>query len=341
MFREKVPMIEGFCAARAGERKQMKTQLNLRDIEMAQKRVSGHINKTPVLTCASLDRMVGARPFFKCENFQKTGTFKFRGACNAVLSLSEEESSRGVITHSSGNFAAALALAAGKRGITARIVMPSNAPKIKVNAVKGYGGLITFCEPTLESRESTAAKLIQETGAVFIHPYNDYRIIAGQGTAALEFMEEIPDLDFILAPVGGGGLLSGTAIAAKGLNFQIKVIGCEPKNADDAYRSKKAGYIIPSENPHTIADGLRTSLGDKTFPIIRDLVDDIFLAREEEIVTAMRHIFERMKIVAEPSAAVPLAVLLSGQLNVTGKKVGVILSGGNVDLGIFFEEILP
>jgi threonine dehydratase len=283
--------------------------------------------------------MVGAQLFFKCENFQKTGAFKFRGACNAVFLLSDKQASRGVVTHSSGNFAAALALAASKRGITARIVMPSNAPQVKVAAVKGYGGIITFCEPTLASRESTAAKVIEETGATFIHPYNDHRIIAGQGTAALELMEEIPDLDFILAPVGGGGLLSGTAIAAKGSNPEIKVIGCEPKNADDAYRSMKAGRIIPSENPNTMADGLRTSLSDKTFPIIQDLVDEILLAAEEEIITAMRHIFERMKIVAEPSAAVPLAVLLSNQLDVAGKKVGVILSGGNMDFSRFFEGL--
>jgi threonine dehydratase len=317
----------------------METQPRLPQIRAAHERIRPFINRTPVLTCSTLSNMVGTSLFFKCENFQKVGAFKFRGACNAVFSLSDEEASRGVATHSSGNHAAALALAAAKRGIIARIVMPSNAPKIKIDAVTGYGGIITFCEPTLESRESTAAKVVQETGATFIHPYNDYRIIAGQGTAALEFMEEIPDLDFILAPVGGGGLLSGTAIAAKGLNPKIKVIGCEPKNADDAYRSKKAGRIIPSQNPNTIADGLRTSLGDKTFLIIRDLVDNILLATEEEIVTAMRHIFERMKIVVEPSAAVPLAVILSRQLDVTGKKVGVILSGGNVDLSKFFEEL--
>ncbi len=317
----------------------METQPDLPHIRAAHERIRPFTNRTPVLTCSTLSNMVGTSLSFKCENFQKVGAFKFRGACNAVFSLSDEEASRGVATHSSGNHAAALALAAAKRGTTARIVMPSNAPKIKVDAVKGYGGIITFCEPTLESRESTAAKVVQETGSAFIHPYNDYRIIAGQGTAALEFLEEIPDLDLILAPVGGGGLLSGTAIAAKELKSQIKVMGCEPKNADDAYRSKKAGYIIPSQNPHTIADGLRTSLGDKTFPIIRDLVDDILLVTEEEIVTAMRYIFERMKIVVEPSAAVPLAVLLSRQLDVTGKKVGVILSGGNVDFSRFFEEL--
>ncbi|MGB2805481.1 MAG: pyridoxal-phosphate dependent enzyme [Candidatus Zixiibacteriota bacterium] len=318
----------------------MTAQPDLRDVKATHQRIAPYINKTPVLTCASLDHMVGARLFFKCENFQKTGAFKFRGACNAVFLLSDEQASRGVVTHSSGNFAAALALAARERGITARIVMPSNAPEVKVAAVKGYGGIITFCEPTLASRESTAEGVIKEAGATFIHPYNDHRIIAGQGTAALEFMEEIPDLDFILAPLGGGGLLSGTAIAAKALNPKIKVIGCEPKNADDAYRSMKAGRIIPSENPNTIADGLRTSLGDKTFSIIRDLVDQILLATEEEIMTAMRHIFERMKIVTEPSAAVPLAVLLSDQLNVAKKRVGIIVSGGNVDLSNFFDQTL-
>ncbi len=285
--------------------------------------------------------MVGAKLFFKCENFQKVGAFKFRGACNAVFSLSGEEATRGVITHSSGNHAAALALAARRRGIPARIVMPSSAPPVKIDAVRGYGGIITFCEPTSASRESAAAQIVRETGATLIHSYNDHRIIAGQGTAALEFLEEIDDLDLILAPLGGGGLLSGSAIVAKGLNPKIKVIGCEPKNADDAYRSIKAGRVIPPENPKTIADGLRMPLGYKTFSIIRDLVDEILLAAEEEIVTAMRHIFERMKIVAEPSAAVPVAVLLSNQLNLTGKNVGVLISGGNVDLSRFFEGMIP
>jgi threonine dehydratase len=318
---------------------QMGKQPDLEDVREAHSRIRSHINRTPVLTCSALNQMVGASLFFKCENFQKVGAFKFRGACNAVFSLSDQEAARGVVTHSSGNHAAALALAASKRGITARIVMPLNAPKVKVDAVRGYGGAITFCEPTLESRESTAARVVEETGSTFIHPSNDYRIMAGQATATLELMEEILDLDFVLAPVGGGGLLGGTAIAAKGLNPAIKVVGCEPKNADDAYRSKKAGHIIPSENPDTIADGLRTSLGDKTFPIIRDLVDEICLATEEGIITAMQHIFERMKIVVEPSAAVPVAVLLSGQLNVTDRRVGVIISGGNVDFTKFFQQM--
>lgn len=316
------------------------TRPNLKDIHAVQQRICPYINRTPILTCNTLNELVTAKLFFKCENFQKVGAFKFRGACNAIFSLSEEDASRGVVTHSSGNHAAALALAARKRGITARIVMPSNAPPVKIAAVKGYGGLITFCEPTLAARESTAEKIINETGALFIHPYNDYRIIAGQGTAALELIEEIQDLDYILAPVGGGGLLSGTAIVAKAFNPQIKVIGCEPKNADDAYRSKHAGFIVPSQNPKTIADGLKTSLGDKTFPIIRELVDEIITVSEEEIITAMRSIFERMKIVIEPSSAVAFAALLANQLNVNNKKVGIILSGGNVDLSEFFNKMI-
>jgi threonine dehydratase len=315
-------------------------QPDLQDIRSAHQRIRPYIRKTPVLTSTALNQMVGTKLFFKCENLQKTGAFKFRGACNAIFSLSDQEASHGVVTHSSGNHAGALALAAHKRGISARIVMPSDAPAVKIAAVKSYGGIITFCEPTPSSRESVAEQIIKKTGAILIHPSNDYRIIAGQATATLELMEEIGNLDFLLAPVGGGGLLSGTAIAAKGLNPKIKVIGCEPKNADDAYRSIKAGRIIPSENPNTIADGLRTSLGDKTFPIIRDLVDEILLATEEEIITAMRHILERMKIVAEPSAAVPLAVLLSNQLNVVDNNVGIMLSGGNVDLSKFFGEML-
>ncbi len=317
----------------------MDQQPTLNDIRDAYQRIRNYVHKTPVLTCTALNEMVGARLFFKCENFQKVGAFKFRGACNTVFSLSEKEGAKGVVTHSSGNHAAALALAARNKGIVARIVMPSNAPKVKIEAVKNYGGLITFCEPTLASRESTAAKIIEETGAMMIHPFNNYHIIAGQATAALELMEEIGDLDYILAPVGGGGLLSGTAIAAKSLNSKIKVIGCEPKNADDAFRSMKAGLIIPPEHPNTIADGLKTSLGDKTFPIIRKLVDEIMLATEDQIVLAMRYIFERMKIVIEPSSAVPFGALLAQKLNISGKKVGIIVSGGNVDFTKFFEAI--
>ncbi len=317
----------------------MDQQPTLNDIRAAHQRIQSYIHKTPVLTCNALNEMVGARLFFKCENFQKVGAFKFRGACNAVFSLSKDEISKGVVTHSSGNHAAALALAARKKGIAARIVMPSNAPQVKIDAVKNYGGMITFCEPTLASRENTAAKIMEETGAIMIHPFNNYRIIAGQGTAALEFMEEITDLDYMLAPVGGGGLLSGTAITAKSLNPKIKVIGCEPKNADDAFRSMKAGRIIPSEHPNTIADGLKTSLGDKTFPIIQKLVDEIVVVTEDQIILAMRSIFERMKIIVEPSSAVPFGVLLTSKLKVTDKKVGIIISGGNVDFTKFFEAI--
>jgi len=316
----------------------MNKRPDLVDIRRAHQRISSTIHHTPVLTCTAINRMVGARVFFKCENFQKVGAFKFRGACNAVFSLTDKEASKGVVTHSSGNHAAALALAARERGIPARIVMPSNAPPVKIAAVRGYGGIITFCEPTLTARETTAKEVIDKTGALFIHPYNDYRIIAGQGTAALELMEKINDLDFILAPVGGGGLLSGTAITAKSLKPGTKVIGCEPKNADDAFRSKRAGKIIPSKNPNTIADGLKTSLGDKTFPIIMNMVDEIVLSTEEEIVNGMRTIFERMKIVIEPSSAVPLAALLANKLDVEGKNVGIILSGGNVDLSKFFDR---
>jgi threonine dehydratase len=308
------------------------------DIRQAHQRIVPYIHRTPVLTCHALDEIISARLFFKCENFQKVGAFKFRGACNTLFSLSDNEASRGVVTHSSGNHAAALALAARKRGIIARIVMPSNAPQVKINAVKNYGGVITFCEPTLASRESTAEKVIEQTGAIMIHPFNNYRIIAGQGTAALELLEQVDELDYVLAPVGGGGLLSGTAIAVKSLNPGIKVIGCEPKNADDAYRSVQIGQIVPSENPTTIADGLKTSLGDKTFPIIQQLVDEIVLVTEEQIITAMRYIFERMKIVVEPSSAITLGALIAAKLNVTGTKVGIIISGGNVDFSNFFEN---
>ena len=318
----------------------MSRQPDIQDVRAAHERIRPYIHRTPVLTSTAIDGIVGARLFFKCENFQKAGAFKFRGACNAIFFLSEAEARRGVVTHSSGNHAAALSLAAQKRGIPAHIVMPRNAPGVKVAAVKAYGGAITFCEPTLASRECTAARVLEETGATLVHPYNDDRIIAGQATAALELLEEVGDLDVILAPVGGGGLLSGTAVAAKAMKPGIRVVGCEPTNADDAYRSKKAGRIVPSVNPNTIADGLRTSLGDRTFPIIRDRVDEIVLAEEETIVAAMRTILERMKIVVEPSAAVPLAVLLSRILNVQDKNVGIILSGGNVDFSRFFKGMV-
>ena len=308
------------------------TPPTLTDIHQAAERIRPYAHRTPVLTCANLDEQVGAQVFMKCENLQKVGAFKFRGACNAVFSLTDEEAERGVATHSSGNHAQAVALAAKLRGIPAYIVMPENAPAVKKAAVAGYGGQITFCEPTLEARETTTAQLVEKTGAMVIHPYNDYRVITGQGTAALELLEEIPDLDVIITPVGGGGLLSGTAIAAKGVSPDIRVIAAEPEMADDAYRSLQVGHIIPSENPKTIADGLLTSLGDKTFPIIQKHVEQIVTVSETAILESMKFIWERAKIIIEPSAAVPVASLWERKIDLSGLRVGVILSGGNVDL---------
>lgn len=305
---------------------------DLAAIRAAHDRIRPFIRRTPVLTCQTLDRLAGATLFFKCENFQRTGAFKFRGACNAVFSLEPADAERGVVTHSSGNHAAALALAGRLRGIRVRIVMPENSPAVKQDAVRGYGGDITLCRPTLEARESTTAAIIDQTGATLIHPYNDYRIIAGQATAALELLEDVPELDALLAPVGGGGLLSGTLLAAKALCPGLAVYAGEPALADDAYRSWQAGTIQPAVRTDTIADGLRTSLGYKTFPILRELVAGILLATEAQIVAAMRLVFERMKLVIEPSAAVPLAALLAAQAPFQGKKVGIIFSGGNVDV---------
>jgi len=305
---------------------------NINDIRQAADRIQHLIHYTPVLTSSNLNKMVGAELFFKCENFQKVGAFKFRGACNAVFSLSETETKRGVATHSSGNHAAALTLAARMRESTAYIVMPKTAPAVKKQAVEGYGARITFCEPTLQSRESTLEKVVAETGATFIHPYNDYRIIAGQATAALELLKAVPDLDIVMTPVGGGGLLSGTVLTVSSLSPKTAVFGAEPEGADDAHRSLKEGKIIPSVNPKTIADGLLTSLGDKTFPIIQKYVRQIVTANDDAIVAAMRYIWERMKIIVEPSAAVPFGALLEKKASVSGKRIGIILSGGNVDL---------
>jgi len=302
------------------------------EIRQAAWRIQPYAHRTPVLSCASLDRQVGAKVFLKCENLQKVGAFKFRGACNAVLLLPESAAKRGVVTHSSGNHAQALALAARLRGIQAYIVMPHNAPAVKKAAVAGYGGKITFCEPTLEARESTQAKVTAETGATVVHPYNNYQVVAGQGTAALELLQDVPDLDVILAPVGGGGLLSGTAITGTELSARVRVIGAEPEGAADAFRSLAAGKIIPSVNPQTIADGLRTSLGDLTFPIIRERVEQVVTVSEAGIVAAMKFVWERAKIVIEPSAAVAVGVLWEHNIDLTGLRVGVILSGGNVDL---------
>lgn len=309
------------------------TTIDLTAIRAAHDRIRPFIHRTPVMTCAAIDALTGAKLFFKCENLQKVGAFKYRGATSAVQSLSPEVASRGVVTHSSGNHAAALALAARKRGIAAHIVMPRTAPAVKREAVAGYGGQITLCEPTLESRESTAAEIIRRTGATMIHPFDNDDVIAGQGTAAIELLEEVPELDMILAPVGGGGLLSGTAIAARALRPGIRVIGCEPAMADDACESFKLGRIVLARPPRSIADGLLTNLCERTFSIIRQWVDDIALASEDTILRATRTIMQRMKIVVEPSAAVPLAAMLDG-LAVAGKRVGVIVSGGNLDLAL-------
>ena len=302
------------------------------EVRAATERIRPYAHRTPVLTCASLDAMTGAALFFKCENFQRVGAFKFRGAANAVLSLSDEEASRGVATHSSGNHAAALALAARLRSIPAHVVMPRTAKAVKRAAVAGYGARIVLCEPTLAAREATLADVVAATGATVVHPYNDARVIAGQGTAALELLADVPGLDLVLAPVGGGGLLSGTAIAVAGVSPNTRVVGAEPAAADDAFRSLQAGRIVPSVDPKTVADGLLTSLGTLTFAVIRERVAEIVTVSEDAIVAAMRHTWERMKIVIEPSSAVPLGALLEGKLPAAGRRIGVIISGGNVDL---------
>ena len=302
------------------------------DLEQAYERIKPQINHTPILQSGTINDRCQAEVFFKCENFQKVGAFKFRRASNAVLSLKADEISNGVATHSSGNHAQALSLAAKMRGIKARIVMPENSPKVKIDAVKSYGADITFCKPTLQAREETLADLIENTGATFVHPYNNYPIICGQSTAAIELFESLPGLDSVITPVGGGGLLSGSALAAHFFSPGTKVYAGEPKNADDAYQSLQKGEIIPVVNPDTIADGLKTSLGDKTFPIIKKYVEDIFTVEEEEIISAMRYIWERMKIIIEPSSAVPVAALFKNTQKFQGQKIGIIISGGNVDL---------
>lgn len=310
----------------------MSTFPSLDEINAAAARIAPWAHRTPVMTSRAIDEIAGCTLYFKCENLQKVGAFKFRGASNAVLSLSEEEAARGVATHSSGNHAQALALAARMRGIPSFIVMPSNAPAIKKAAVAGYGARIVECEPTLAARESTLDAVVRETGAAFVHPYNDRRVITGQATAAKELIEDVADLDILMTPVGGGGLLSGSALSAFHLSPGIAVIAAEPEGADDAARSFRAGYIIPSEHPRTIADGLLTSLGDRTFAIIRRHVRDIVTVSDDAIIRAMRLVWERMKIIIEPSAAVPLAAVLERRLESDGKRIGIILSGGNLDL---------
>lgn len=302
------------------------------DIIKSADRINPFVHHTPIHSSVSINQILGTKLFFKCENFQKVGAFKYRGATNAILQLDPIQVKNGVATHSSGNHAQALALAAKINKTKAYIVMPSNAPKSKVEAVKGYGAKIIECEPNLEARESTLNRVIEATNAHFIHPYNDHRIISGQATAAKELIEDVPDLDFIVAPVGGGGLLSGTALSAKYFSPHTKVIGAEPSGADDAYRSFEAGQIIPSVNPNTIADGLLTSLGELTFPIIRENVSEILTVDDSIIIDAMQLVWSRMKIIVEPSAAVPLAVVMKNQAFFKDKNIGIILSGGNIDL---------
>ena len=302
------------------------------DITEVHERIKNQIHRTPILSSSSINKIAECELYFKCENFQKVGAFKFRGASNAVLSLSNDELQKGVATHSSGNHAAALALAAKTKNVPAYIVMPHTAPEIKKIAVQGYGAKIIFCEPTLQAREETLAKVVEETGATFIHPYNNYSVIAGQATCAKEILEEFTDLDYIIPPVGGGGLSSGTCLSAKYFSNTTRVIGAEPLGADDAFRSLQDKTIYPSANPKTICDGLLTSLGEKTFTILSRELADILTVSDEAIVAAMRLIWERMKIIVEPSSAVTLAVVMENKEKFAGKKIALILSGGNVDV---------
>jgi threonine dehydratase len=303
----------------------------LADIQAAHKRIKPFIHHTPVLTSHQLNNMFGCELYFKCENFQKVGAFKFRGATNAVIMLTDKEKENGVVTHSSGNHAAALSLAARMNSIKARIVMPETAPTVKKNAVAGYGAEITFCKPTLQSREETTHLIMKKTGASLIHPYDNFNVICGQGTAALELLDEVSNLDFVVAPIGGGGLLSGTSTTVKGINNRIKVIGAEPLNANDAWKSFTTGILTPSVNPLTIADGLLTSLSELTFSIIRKNVDIIFTAKEESIIECMLLVWERMKIIIEPSSATALAIIKENPEYFKGRRTGLIITGGNVD----------
>ena len=302
------------------------------DILESYRRIYPFIHNTPVITSNTIDKKAGTKLFFKCENFQKMGAFKMRGATNAILQLSAEDKQKGVVTHSSGNFAQALALAAKNQGVKSYIVMPSNAPEVKKSAVRDYGGQITECEPTLTAREATAKNIQKEKGATFIHPFNDFNVILGNASAGKELLEKYPDLDYIISPVGGGGLVSGTALSAMAFGNNCKVIGAEPFEVDDAYRSMKSGKIEINTTTNTVGDGLKTSLGDITFNLINSHVEKIIRVTEEEIVAAMRLIWERMKIIVEPSSAVALAAVLNSKAEFANKKVGVILSGGNVDL---------
>ena len=304
------------------------------DVRTAAERIRGVGHRTPILTSKTLDQMAGRKLFFKCENFQKVGAFKFRGGWNAVSMLSDKEAERGVCTHSSGNHAQAIAYSAQKRGIPAYIVMPNNSPDVKLNAVKGYGANVTLCEPTLEARRTTLEGIAEDTGAAVIHPFNNANVIAGQGTAALELIEDIGELDAMIAPIGGGGLMSGTCITTRSLLPDAKLFGAEPKGADDAYRSVKEGKLLPQEDPRTICDGLLTSMGENTWNILKDHLDAIYTVGDEDVVQSMRLIWERMKIIIEPSCATPVAVVMSSEFKQLEniEKVGIILTGGNVDL---------
>ncbi|QCX02182.1 pyridoxal-phosphate dependent enzyme [Aggregatimonas sangjinii] len=296
------------------------------------KRISSYVHNTPVLSSRLINELIGAEMFFKCENFQRAGAYKMRGATNAILQLPDGQRAKGVVTHSSGNFAQAVALAAKSLGVKAHIVMPTSAPEVKKVGVKQYEGIIYECQPTLAARQAMADKIAEETGATFLHPSNDINVIIGQGTAAMELLEDQPDLHAIFCPVGGGGLIAGSALAAHFLGRDCKVYGGEPFEADDAYRSLQSGKIEGNETVNTIADGLRTTLGDKNFPIIKEHVTEIFRVTEDEIVAAMRLVWERMKIIIEPSSAVTLAALIRNKKSFRNRRVGVIISGGNVDL---------
>ncbi|MFZ0416042.1 MAG: pyridoxal-phosphate dependent enzyme [Candidatus Acidiferrales bacterium] len=305
---------------------------DIETIRSAHERIRPQIHRTPVFTSETLDQIAGAHLFFKCENLQKTGSFKFRGATNAIFSLTDDEAKRGVVTVSSGNHAGAISLAARRRGIPAWIVMPRNAPRAKRQAVESYGGQVTECEYDIQSRDAVCKEVQEKTGAILIHPYNNDRVIAGQGTAALELLQDVPDLDIVIAPVSGGGLLSGTVISSKSLRPSIRVVGAEPKNADDAYRSLSAGKIEPAAKTETIADGLRAVLCPFTFSILRQHVDEIALVTEEEILATMRLLWERLKLIVEPSGAVSAGIVLHNKISARGKRIGIILSGGNLDL---------
>lgn len=302
------------------------------DIIEAHKRIKHLIYFTPIFSSRTLNSIFECKIFFKCENFQRSGSFKFRGACNAVLSLNKGEWRKGVATHSSGNHAAALALAAKLKNMNAYVVMPKTAPQIKKTAAESYGAKITYCDATIQSREETLAQVVVDTGAAFVHPYDNYSIIAGQATCAREILEEITDLDFLIAPVSGGGLISGTSLSVKYFAPRTRIIGAEPKGADDAYRSMKEGSIQPSENPQTICDGLQAQLSRRTFPIIQTNVSEIITVDDTSTITAMRMIWERMKIIVEPSAAITLGTIIENKRRFKGKRIGLILSGGNADL---------